>query len=150
LISVPAPTDTSLAAFADSTFGAGFLSAGSLEYGAFDRVALQAGRYIEFIGDMTISGVNNLELHASSISGAARYSPSGDYSGNDRTVVNLSVAHLWIDGAGDASISTGDFLIKKSFLNLHATTIDLGGFGSGSPVETIVYDNSTTPPHSFV
>jgi filamentous hemagglutinin family protein len=137
--SVPAVSGTS------TLPGAGFISAATIEKGGFQSVALQAGRSIQFIGDVALTGLSNLELHTPFFSAAATYSPSGRYSTGDQSSVTVSASHIWIDGAGDASLSRStELLTNKTIFNVHATTLDISGFSSGAAEQDII-DRNLTP-----
>jgi hypothetical protein len=117
--------------------GTGFVSAHSLEAGAFDSVSLKTGSFLEFSGNaaghdtVNLKGINNLEIHAPNI------------SATNGTTVNLSAQHLWLDGSGNStafsnlsSVSPGAVghpaaPVNNTVLNVYAGTLDLNGFGSG-------------------
>ena len=124
--------------------GAGFVTAETLDSGGFDSVSLKAGQFILFAGGATgrvsIGGMNNLELHAANFSAVTNYSATGNYAATDSPTVTLSASHIWLDGAGgstDATSSTGassmvgEPIVNNAVLNVHATTLDMDGFGSG-------------------
>jgi filamentous hemagglutinin family protein len=134
--SVPAVSGTS------TLPGAGFISAATIEKGGFQNVALQAGRSFQFIGDVALTGLNNLELHAPFFSAAGTYSPPGKYSTGDQSSVTVSASHIWIDGAGDFSLSgSTQLLTNKTAFNVHATTLDINGFSSGAAEQDIIDPN---------
>jgi len=117
--------------------GTGFVSAHSLEAGAFDTVSLKTGSFLEFSGNQTgsntvnLEGINNLEIHSPNI------------SATNGTIVNLSAQHVWLDGTGNSTavsnlstVSPGGVghpaaPVNDAVLNVHAGTLDLNGFGSG-------------------
>ncbi|MBV8280243.1 MAG: hypothetical protein JO170_33965, partial [Verrucomicrobia bacterium] len=131
--------------------GAGFVNAQTLAAGGFDTVSLKAGQFIQFIGGasgrVTISGMNNLEVHAPDFTATTSYSPASDYPATDNPVVTLQASHIWLDGAGGstdfgaASPDVGQALANQAVLNVHATTLDINGFGSGQLQQTILNDN---------
>ena len=117
--------------------GTGFVSAHSLETGAFDSVSLKTGSFLEFSGNaaghntVNLDGINNLEIHSPNI------------SATNGTIVNLSAQHLWLDGSGNSTafsnlsaVSPGAVgnpaaPLNNTVLNVYAGTLDLNGFGSG-------------------
>ena len=128
--------------------GAGFISVQTLENGGFDTVDLQASQFIQFIGNVTLSGLDNLELHAPTFSATSTYSATGNYLSNDNPTVTISASHIFLDGFGAANLSPADDIVtNKSVLNVNAGTLDLDGFSSGMALtplyitpSLIVYD----------
>ena len=135
--------------------GSGFVTAETLARGGFDSVSLNAGQFIQFIGGasgmLTVSGMNNLQIHAPDFTATTNYSPAGNYSAADSPIVTLLASHIWLDGAGsstDATSSTGassmvgEPLANHAILNVHATTLDINGFGSGEVQQSFVAPNA--------
>ena len=62
----------------------GFVTAETLARGGFDSVSLNASQFIQFIGGasgmLTVSGMNNLQIHAPDFTATTNYSPAGNYS----------------------------------------------------------------------
>ena len=128
--------------------GAGFVSAQTLESGGFDSADLQATEFIQFIGNVTLTGLDNLELHAPTFSATSAYSATGNYPSSDHPTVTISASHILIDGVGGATgtLSPAENVVtNKSTLNVSAGTLDLTGFGSGRPLTTPFGASSTTP-----
>jgi len=141
--------------------GTGFVSAHSLEAGAFDSVSLKTGSFVEFRGSaaegntVNLGGINNLEIHAPNV------------SATNGTTVNLSAQHLWLDGSGKSTavsnlstVSPGGVghpaaPVNNAVLNVYAGTLDLNGFGSGqlrsgaSTLQVTVGGNLTSPEYSI-
>ena len=114
--------------------GSGFVSAQTLEAGAFDSVNLQAGQFIQFIGNVTLSGLDNLGLHAPMFTATSTYSSSGSYHSTENPTVTLSAAHILIDGQGGSTLSPeSNVVTNHAVLSVDATTLDLDGFSSGGP-----------------
>ena len=113
--------------------GSGFVSVQTLEGGAFDNVNLQA-QFIQFIGNVTLSGLDNLELHAPMFTATSTYSSSGSYHSTENPTVTLSAAHILIDGQGGSNLSPeSNVVTNHAVLSVDATTLDLDGFSSGGP-----------------
>ena len=140
----------------ESAPGSGFVTAQTLARGGFDAVSLNAGQFIQFVGGasgmLTISGMNNLEIHAPDFTATTSYSPAGNYSAVDSPIVTLQAYHIWLDGAGsstDATSSfssvTGEALANHAVLNVHATTLDINGFGSGQVKQLFLAGDGRTP-----
>jgi len=151
-----AETSGTVVAPGSSAPGAGFVTAKTLDTSGFDSVSLKAGQFILFVGGATgsvsVSGMNNLELHAAIFSAATNYSATGNYATTDSPTVTLSASHIWLDGAGSSTATAangGEAIVNNAVLNVQATTLDLDGFGSGE-MQKVVGDAATGQPTGTV
>src|ERR1700732_3172180 len=80
------------------------------------------------------------------------YSAAGNYSAADSPIVTLQAYHIWLDGAGSStdamspfSSGTGEPLANHAVLNVHATTLDINGLGSGQVKQLFLAAAGRTP-----